>query len=246
MVRAVIPYILCLLILGCRRGWLGENPILPRINDSWKDIENPKRKTNMKTNIRTNKLFVGIVLSFCALGTTSVFGQSGDQKILDGIGETGLIARYVFDGDVKDWSRNNLHARIEESKGKFINDDLFGKVLSLPVNSNAIVTIPGEAITGVESLSISGWVYLRSRQREGVAHGCTSGGESLYCQISQQQRSQAQKVSRNDKDYGMTPLAPPNLRADPDAAMTTPGDTTTASLAEVEKVMKGAGARVDR
>ncbi len=29
-------------------------------------------------------------------------------------------------------------------------------------------------------------------------------------------------------------------------AMTTPGDTTTASLAEVEKVMKGGGARVDR
>jgi 2-dehydro-3-deoxygluconokinase len=29
-------------------------------------------------------------------------------------------------------------------------------------------------------------------------------------------------------------------------AMTTPGDTTTATLAEVEKVMKGAGARVDR
>jgi len=29
-------------------------------------------------------------------------------------------------------------------------------------------------------------------------------------------------------------------------AMTTPGDTTTATLSEVEKVMKGAGARVDR
>jgi 2-dehydro-3-deoxygluconokinase len=29
-------------------------------------------------------------------------------------------------------------------------------------------------------------------------------------------------------------------------AMTTPGDTTTASLKEVEKVMKGGGARVDR
>lgn len=29
-------------------------------------------------------------------------------------------------------------------------------------------------------------------------------------------------------------------------AMTTPGDTTTASIAEVEKLMKGAGARVDR
>ena len=29
-------------------------------------------------------------------------------------------------------------------------------------------------------------------------------------------------------------------------AMTTPGDTTTASLAEVEKVMQGTTARVDR
>jgi len=29
-------------------------------------------------------------------------------------------------------------------------------------------------------------------------------------------------------------------------AMTTPGDTTMATLAEVEKVMKGGGARVDR
>jgi 2-dehydro-3-deoxygluconokinase len=29
-------------------------------------------------------------------------------------------------------------------------------------------------------------------------------------------------------------------------AMTTPGDTTTASLREVEKVMGGGGARVDR
>jgi 2-dehydro-3-deoxygluconokinase len=29
-------------------------------------------------------------------------------------------------------------------------------------------------------------------------------------------------------------------------AMTTPGDTTTASLSEVEKVMKGGAARVDR
>jgi len=29
-------------------------------------------------------------------------------------------------------------------------------------------------------------------------------------------------------------------------AMTTPGDTTTASLAEVEKVMKGSSARISR
>lgn len=110
------------------------------------------------------KLFICVILSFWVGSIMTVMAQSGDQ-ILDGIGETGLIARYLFDGDVKDWSRNNLHAKIEDSKAKFINDDLFGKVLSLPINGKAFVTIPGEAITGEESFSISGWIYLRSKQR---------------------------------------------------------------------------------
>jgi len=42
--------------------------------------------------MKTFKLLVGIIImSFCALSTTSVSAQGGDQ-ILDGIGETGLIA----------------------------------------------------------------------------------------------------------------------------------------------------------
>ncbi len=46
---------------------------------------------------------------------------------------------------------------------------------------------------------------------------------------------------------GKTPLQAVNYGAAHGAlAMTTPGDTTTASLAEVEKVMKSASARVDR
>ncbi|WNH09858.1 LamG domain-containing protein [Thalassobellus suaedae] len=91
--------------------------------------------------------------------------QSGDQ-ILDGIGETGLIARYVFDSNVKDWSRNNLHGSINGSKIIFIEDEKFGNVLSLPKNSKAFISLPGEAITGVESLSISAWVFLRSSESE--------------------------------------------------------------------------------
>jgi len=89
--------------------------------------------------------------------------QNGDQ-ILDGIGETGMIARYVFNGDVKDWSRNNLHAKFQGTEVKFVNDNRFGKVLSLSGESNAFVMIPGEALTDIESLSISGWIYLRSAQ----------------------------------------------------------------------------------
>lgn len=77
----------------------------------------------------------------------------GDQ-ILDGIGETGLIARYVFDEDVRDWSRNNLHAEVHGNV-KYIEDRLFEKVLEL--GDKAYITIPSAALTGVESISITGW-----------------------------------------------------------------------------------------
>lgn len=110
------------------------------------------------------KLFIGIILSFFALGITSVFAQSGDQ-ILDGIGETGLIARYTFKEDAKDWSRNNLHGSIQGSGFKFVQDELFDNVLSLSGESETFISIPGESVTGEESLSITGWIYLRSAKR---------------------------------------------------------------------------------
>lgn len=104
-----------------------------------------------------------IFTAVLAQGVNTVQAQNGDQ-ILDGIGETGMVARYVFDGDVKDWSRNNLHARSQGAEVKFVNDNQFGKVLSLSGDNNAFVTIPGETLTDLESLSISGWIYLRSKQ----------------------------------------------------------------------------------
>ncbi|WP_158799113.1 beta-L-arabinofuranosidase domain-containing protein [Pedobacter sp. L105] len=104
-------------------------------------------------------LFVGVFTS--VLSTAKA--QNGDQ-ILDGIGETGMIARYVFNGDVKDWSRNNLHGKFEGNEVKFVTDERFGKVLSLSGGSGAFVTLPGDALTDLESLSISGWIYLRSNQ----------------------------------------------------------------------------------
>lgn len=111
------------------------------------------------------KVYVRVMLfvAVWAQGINTVHAQNGDQ-ILDGIGETGMIARYVFDGDLKDWSRNNLHARSTGNEVTFINDNRFGKVLSLPGKSNAYITIPGDALSDIESLSISGWIYLRSKQ----------------------------------------------------------------------------------
>jgi DUF1680 family protein len=110
--------------------------------------------------MKSGKTFFGLIISLL-LGTSLTFGQSGDQ-ILDGIGETGLIARYVLNGDVKDWSRNNLHGELHGSKGQFVPDNQFGKVLSLPGDGETFVSLPGEALAGEESLSITGWVYLNA------------------------------------------------------------------------------------
>lgn len=41
-----------------------------------------------------------VIVCFSSL----VKAQNGDQ-ILDGIGETGMVSRYIFNGDFKDWSR---------------------------------------------------------------------------------------------------------------------------------------------
>ncbi len=117
--------------------------------------------------MKVYKPIFGIILVICTLSATSVFAQGGDQ-ILDGIGETGLIARYTFKKDVKDWSRNNLHGRIHGSEVKFVEDKLFGSVLSFPEDNETYISIPGEAVTGEESISISGWIFLRSDSKDQI------------------------------------------------------------------------------
>ena len=87
------------------------------------------------------------------VGLVQVRAQ-GDQ-ILDGIGETGLIARYVFDKDAKDWSRNNLHAEIK-GDAKFVKDELFKNVLAL--SGQAYIILPSSALNNVESISMAGWI----------------------------------------------------------------------------------------
>src|SRR5690554_6743818 len=105
--------------------------------------------------MKIGKLFVILMLFYCISFTTSVFAQIGDQ-ILDGISETGLIARYTFKEDVRDWSRNNLHGNGIGTNLKFVEDSLFGHVISLSKDSEAFVSLPSESVIGEESLSISG------------------------------------------------------------------------------------------
>ena len=113
-------------------------------------------------DMKINKFCLRLCFSFFILlqGINASYAQGGDQ-ILDGIGETGLIARYLFNGDTRDWSRNNLHGR-PGTQVKFADDPRFGKVLSLSGDTSSYISLPAEALTDLESLSITAWVNLRS------------------------------------------------------------------------------------
>ena len=69
----------------------------------------------------------------------------------------------MFNGSEEDWSRNNYHATLHGIGVSYVEDNQFGKVLSLPEGDVVgYVRIPGQALIGVDSVSVTGWVYVRS------------------------------------------------------------------------------------
>jgi len=94
-------------------------------------------------------------------GTSAANAQDGGDQILDGIGETALVARYVFKGDANDASRNSQHGSLRGAGGAYVDDAKFGRVLALPGKDGAYVQIPGRTLDGLETVSVSGWVLLR-------------------------------------------------------------------------------------
>jgi len=87
--------------------------------------------------------------------------DQGD-RFLDGIGETALIARYALDGNGKDSSRNNDHATLHGTAATYVKDRQFGSVLSLPGKGGGYVEIPGDVLIDVDTVSVTGWVFVRS------------------------------------------------------------------------------------
>ena len=95
------------------------------------------------------------------LGSAAAQNDGGDQ-FLDGIGETALVARYLLDGNTADRSRNAYQATLHGTGATYVEDSQFGKVLSLPGTGGAFVQIPGESLEGVDAVTVTGWVFLRS------------------------------------------------------------------------------------
>jgi DUF1680 family protein len=88
--------------------------------------------------------------------------QAADgAQFLDGIGETSLISRHIFADDLEDWSRNGLDASAGGGAPRFVEDETFTQVLSLPGGTDGtFVEIPTSGIGDAISLSITGWVRL--------------------------------------------------------------------------------------
>ncbi len=173
-------------------------------------IDEPPRKN---ISMKTHKLLAVILLIFIASGITPSFAQDGDQ-ILDGIGETSLISRYLFNGDVRDWSRNNLHGIIQGTDFGFIPDSLFGNVLSLSGESETYISIPGEAVSGEESLTITGWIYLRTARSGQIFFdfGKSSKSHIFAAPMGTKEKEgcQTQILTETDKYSAGSPAVPVN------------------------------------
>jgi DUF1680 family protein len=85
-------------------------------------------------------------------------GQAADQ-LLDGIGETGLVARYLLAGTVEDSSRNQLHATLRGNGASFVEDSQFRSVLLL-TGDGSHLELRGDALAGEDALSVTGWLLL--------------------------------------------------------------------------------------
>src|SRR5436190_6748832 len=105
-------------------------------------------------------LLAGSVVASAAARPWQSASQGGDQ-FLDGIGETGLIARYQFNGNAEDSSRNQFHATVRGEGAVFV-DDGARKVLLL-TGDGSYVELPVSALAGEDALAISGWLYLPTR-----------------------------------------------------------------------------------
>lgn len=102
-----------------------------------------------------------LALAAALLPRTAPAQRSGGDQFVDGIGETALIARYPLDGDGHDASRNQRHAKFGGPAPAFVTDEQFGRVLTLAADKGQFLELPGDALAGVDSLSVAAWIQPR-------------------------------------------------------------------------------------
>ncbi len=102
--------------------------------------------------------FILTVACLAPLLTGLIFAQGGDQ-ILDGIGETSVVARYPLNGNVEDASRNQFHAMLRGEGAVFAEDARFGRALEL-AGTGSHVQLPPQALSGEDTVTVTAWLFL--------------------------------------------------------------------------------------
>jgi DUF1680 family protein len=111
-----------------------------------------------------NRILLGLVIAVSTMlaGLTqalpSAQQQPGDQ-FLDGIGETALVARYPLESNAEDASRNQAHAALRGTGGRFVEDPQFRRALLL-TGDGSHLELPRDAVEGEDTLSVTGWLFL--------------------------------------------------------------------------------------
>lgn len=109
----------------------------------------------------------------------SAEGAQGGDQFLDGIGETGLVARYVLNANVEDASRNQFHATLRGNGGTFVDDEQFRRTLLL-TGDGSHLQLPGETLTGEDTLSVTAWLFLPTGASGPVFDFGQNAGTRLY------------------------------------------------------------------
>jgi len=127
--------------------------------------------------------WIWLVSGLAMLLATSrpLLAQGGGDQIIDGIGETALAARYSFRGSDRDSSRNAQHARLQGEGSSYERDPQFGRALMLPGGNGAYVQIPGPALDGLDTVSVSAWFQLRSSEFAPLFAFGSSTDSNLFC-----------------------------------------------------------------
>ncbi|MBN1939603.1 MAG: glycoside hydrolase family 127 protein, partial [Candidatus Aminicenantes bacterium] len=152
-----------------------------------------------------NKRSIALILSLLAgfglwLGLKGLPAQTAGDQILDGIGETALIARYIFDGNTEDRSRNHFHAVAVSGEPTYPEERPFGKVLFL---QGGALRLPGRALAGIDNLSVTCWVNLDSADPGQVLFdfgGKT--GRGLFCLLTGPDEASGFRVGTSAADAG--------------------------------------------
>ena len=135
---------------------------------------------------------------------TPASAQSGGDQLIDGIGETSLIARYPLDGDANDRSRDGNNARVVG--GEFVDDRRFQRALSLPGRADTAIELPSSALKGVGTVSVVGWVRLRATQGEADWIDLGAAAGRLHCTLVTGATTAGVRAIAPD---GLTTTAPP-------------------------------------